>query len=90
MRQYIEKLTTTPRIVFFFYQKVYRHVSGFANLSNLVFLKIFIHEVFIGGVMVIVLTLNAVDHEFEPRSGQTKDYKIGIYCDMFIRGLLFQ
>ena len=21
-----------------------------------------------------------VDHEFEPRSGQTKDYKIGICC----------
>ena len=33
----------------------------------------------IGGVMVSVLALSAVDREFEPRSGQT-DYKIGICC----------
>jgi hypothetical protein len=26
------------------------------------------------GVMVRVLVLSAVDHGFEPRSGQTKDY----------------
>ena len=32
----------------------------------------------IGGVMVCMLTSSAVDHGFEPRSGQTKDYKIGI------------
>ena len=32
------------------------------------------------GVMVSVLVSNAVDRGFEPRSGQTKDYKIGIYC----------
>ena len=34
----------------------------------------------IGGPMVSVLALSAVDHGFEPRSGQTKDYKIGIHC----------
>jgi hypothetical protein len=34
----------------------------------------------IGGVMVSVLTLSAIDRGFEPRSGQTKDYKIGICC----------
>ena len=34
----------------------------------------------IGGVMVSVLTWSAVDRGFEPRSGQTKDYKIGICC----------
>ena len=34
----------------------------------------------IGGVMVSVLALSAVDCGFEPRSGQTKDYKIGICC----------
>jgi hypothetical protein len=28
--------------------------------------------------VVSVLTLSAVDDGFEPRSGQTKDYKIGI------------
>ena len=52
--------------------------------------------------MVSVLASNAVDRGFEPRSGQTKDYKIGIYwlvrnqnnvsewSDMSTRGLLFQ
>ena len=30
----------------------------------------------IGGVMVSVLTSSALDLWFEPRSGQTKDYKI--------------
>ena len=30
--------------------------------------------------MFSILTLNVVDHEFEPLSGQTNDYKIGICC----------
>ena len=30
--------------------------------------------------MVSVLASSAVDHGFEPRSGQTKDYKIGMCC----------
>ena len=30
--------------------------------------------------MVSVLALNVIDHGFKPRSGQTKDYKIGICC----------
>jgi hypothetical protein len=30
--------------------------------------------------MVSVLVSSAVDRGFEPRSGQTKDYKIGISC----------
>ena len=34
----------------------------------------------IGGVMVSVLALSAVDRGFDARSGQTKDYKIGICC----------
>ena len=34
----------------------------------------------IGYVMVNVLASSAVDCGFEPRSGQTKDYKIGICC----------
>jgi hypothetical protein len=34
----------------------------------------------ISGVMVSVLVSSAVDSGFEPRSGQTKDYKIGICC----------
>jgi hypothetical protein len=32
------------------------------------------------GVMVSVLTSSAVGRGFEPRSGQTKEYKIGICC----------
>ena len=34
----------------------------------------------IGGVMVSVLASTVVDRGFEPRSGQTKDYEIGICC----------
>ena len=34
----------------------------------------------IDGVMVSVLASSVVDHGFEPQSGQTKDYKIGICC----------
>ena len=30
--------------------------------------------------MVSVLASSALDRGFEPRSGQTKDYKIGICC----------
>ena len=33
-----------------------------------------------GGVMVNMLASNAVDRGFEPRSGQTKDFKIAICC----------
>ena len=32
------------------------------------------------GVMVSMLTSSVVDRGFEPRSGQTNDYKIGICC----------
>ena len=34
----------------------------------------------IGGVMVSVLATSAVDRGFEPGSGQTQDYRIGICC----------
>jgi hypothetical protein len=34
----------------------------------------------IGGVIVSVFASSGVDLGFEPRSGQTKDYKIGICC----------
>jgi hypothetical protein len=40
--------------------------------------KLKIRENRIGGVMVSVLASSAVDRGFLPRSGQTKDYKIGI------------
>ena len=35
-------------------------------------------ENLIGGVTVSVLTPSAVDRGFDPSSGQTKDYEIGI------------
>ena len=34
----------------------------------------------ISGEMVSVLALSAVDCGYEPRSGQTKDYKISTCC----------
>ena len=34
----------------------------------------------IGGVIASVFASNVVDSGFEPRSGQTKDFKINIYC----------
>jgi hypothetical protein len=37
-------------------------------------------EDLIGGLMISVLSSSAVDHGFERRSGQTKDFKIGICC----------
>jgi hypothetical protein len=57
----------------------------------------------IGGVMVSVLASSVVGRGFEPRSGQTKAYAIGICCfstkpavlrrkctDWLAHGLLFQ
>ena len=57
------------------------------RISLLVYMKIISEVLYfqmkfnsISGVMVSVLTSSAVDHGFEHRSGQTKDYKIGICC----------
>jgi len=36
--------------------------------------------IFIGGVIVIILALSAVDHMFELRSGHNKGCKIGSCC----------
>jgi hypothetical protein len=33
--------------------------------------------------MVSVLASSAVDHEFEHRTGQSKDYEIGIYTKLY-------
>ena len=46
-------------------------------VSIIQFLKLFDY---IDGVMVNMLASSAVDRGFEPRSVQTKDYKIGICC----------
>ena len=49
------------------------------NYSKLFVLHLLLRDR-IGGVMVSVLAPSVVDRGFEPRSGQTKDYKIGIWC----------
>ena len=49
-------------------------------LQCLLFITISLLQNRIGGVMVSVLALSAVDCGFQPRSGQTKDYQIGICC----------
>ena len=38
-----------------------------------------VHVNLIGGVMVNVLASGVVDHGFEVRSGQTKDYRKNLY-----------
>ena len=35
---------------------------------------------YIGGVLVSVVASSVVDLGFEPRSGQTKDHEIGLWC----------
>jgi hypothetical protein len=50
-----------------------RYIYYYCNLKFLINDRI-------GGVMVSVLASSAVDREFEPRSGQTNDYEIGICC----------
>ena len=44
------------------------------------FLSVLFNTNSIGGIIVSMLTSSAVDRWFEPRSGQFKDYKIGICC----------
>ena len=46
------------------------------NISDVTALCILENQ--IGGVMVSMLASSAVDRGFEPRSGKTKDYEIGI------------
>jgi hypothetical protein len=47
-------------------------------MSNL---KVWTHSTNrIGGVMVSMLAFRVVDRGFEPRSGPTKNYNIGICC----------
>ena len=44
----------------------------------------------IGDVMVSVLASSVIDRGFEPRSGQTKDYKIGICCLSTIKACIIK
>ena len=60
------------------YLRFIQHVSlpTYGSVDGLI--KNYINR--IGGVTVSVLTSSAVDRGFEPRSGQTKYYQIGICC----------
>jgi hypothetical protein len=49
-------------------------------LFDLLFLKMCVKLNRVGVVMIGVLISSAIDLGFEPRSGQTKDYKIDICC----------
>jgi hypothetical protein len=40
----------------------------------------FYNRIHVGCVMIRVLASSAVERAFEPRSGETKEYKIGICC----------
>ena len=59
-------------------RKIKQMVNNFTNMKYLSQLSSLWNR--IGGVMVSVLATSVVDRVFEPRSGQTKDYKIGICC----------
>ena len=57
--------------------------ADFCSSDNYTHFGLTVSSVFgncIGGVMVSVFASSAVDREFEPRSGQTKDDKIDICC----------
>jgi hypothetical protein len=62
-------------VIFYFY--IY---DSSQLLQCLLFITISLLQNCIGGVMVSVIALSAVDCGFQPRSGQTKDYQIGICC----------
>ena len=61
--------------------KIGRFGLGFKSVFHITGWYICQHQYnHIGDVMVSVLASSAVDRGFEPRSVQTKDYKIGICC----------
>ena len=55
-----------------------KDTNDISNIAQCVFSSIY--ENCITGVMVRVLAESVVDLLFEPRSGHTEEYKIGIYC----------
>ena len=48
------------------------------NMNEIALFYLFSNR--IGGVMVSLLASSVVDRGYEPRSGRTKDYEIGICC----------
>ena len=70
---FLKKKPTTVLLLLFI---ILQPQHGLGSLTTCA--CIFSSVIRIGGVMVSVLASSEVDRGFEPRSGQTKDYKIGI------------
>ena len=67
------------------YQSIYtfrfkKKAGAHAEIALLLDLHLLMPPNRIGGVMVSVVASSAVDRVFDPRSGQTNDYKILICC----------
>ena len=81
-------MTTCSMLYVFYYLDYFGNISICMPLIISLFVSLVVISIchfrfiwnHIGGVMVSVLTSCAVDRGFEPRSGQTKDFKIGICC----------
>ena len=58
------------------------HVDRLVHEANALFIKDQVHCItyFFFITTQMVLFLSVVDHGFEPQTGQTKDYEIGICC----------
>jgi hypothetical protein len=62
------------------YYLIYLKISDTCTILGLIF-EIQCHKTAsVGDVIVNVLASSAVDRGFDPRSGQIKDYEIGICC----------
>jgi hypothetical protein len=60
--------------------KPFNHLIGY-HIIDIMDIWIFLKRInSIGGVIASVLASSAVDRGFDPRSGQTKNYKVDICC----------
>ena len=67
----------------FFHENIFFLIRKSPNTPNSIFranIRNLLLRARMGGVMVSVLVSSAVDRGFEPRSGQTNNYKIVIFC----------
>ena len=59
---------------------IYTWICGFDKRTIIDYIQTSLGQNRIGGIMVSLLASSVVYRGFESRSGQTKDYKIGICC----------
>ena len=76
-RQWMADYLWIPVIIYLF---LYFQLLVWTQNIFFIYIILCIYHNRIGGVMVSVIDSSAVYRGFEPRSGQTKDYKIGICC----------